>query len=129
MAVAIANITNSDSDNLELNKYSNIELTDETINGVDYKILNIYVYNREYLSKMQYLLERVRPAGVMMRIVPTKLITEKSQVQMHTYLEAESNTFGYSNYGIGDNEITSSEIIAETPTLPPTPEPPHPPVQ
>lgn len=48
--------------------------------------INIYVYYPRYLSKIRDLLEVVRPAGVLLELIPADLITTIDKVDIHDYL-------------------------------------------
>lgn len=48
--------------------------------------INIYVYYPRYLSKIRDLLEVVRPAGVLLELIPADLITTIDKVDIYDYL-------------------------------------------
>lgn len=78
--------------------------------------INIYVYYPRYLSKIRDLLEVVRPAGVLLELIPADLITTIDKVDIHDYLygvkeEDKIEYQGSDRYKVAeDNNVGFGEV-------------------
>lgn len=78
--------------------------------------INIYVYYPRYLSKIRDLLEVVRPAGVLLELIPADLITTIDKVDIYDYLygvkeEDKIKYQGSDRYKVAeDNNVGFGEV-------------------
>lgn len=70
----------------------------------------IYVYYPTYLQKMRDLLERARPAGVRLEIVPAYDLQTVDKIEFHDYINPERKPYDKTRYDVGDSKVGFGEI-------------------
>lgn len=71
----------------------------------------IYVFYPTYLQKIRDLLERVRPAGVRLEIVPAYEMQTVDKIEIHDFIKNERLPYDRTRYSIGDDtRVGFSEV-------------------
>lgn len=70
----------------------------------------IYVYYPNYIQKMRELIERARPAGVKLSIVPAYDMRTVDKIEFHDYIDPKRMPYDKTRYDVGDTKVGFSEI-------------------
>ena len=111
LAVSLATISSRHQTTLDLNKYSSIDVVELEIDGEKHKVINVYVHNTEYLTKLTYLLDRVRPAGVKIRILPSTVLNNVSKLQTHTFVSVDTPEYTDERHTVDISKVSKGNIM------------------
>lgn len=111
LAVSLANISAKHQSTLDLNKYSSIDVVEIEKDDEKQKVINVYVHNTEYLTKLTYLLDRVRPAGVKIRILPSTVLSNISKLQTHTYVSVDTPEYTEERHTVDESRVSKGNIV------------------
>lgn len=73
----------------------------------------IYVYYPHYLQKIRDLIERARPAGCRLEIVPAYDLQTVDKIEVHDYIDLDLNPYDKTRYNVGDSKVGFSEITSK----------------
>lgn len=73
----------------------------------------IYVYYPNYLQKIRDLIERARPAGCRLEIVPAYDLQTVDKIEVHDYINPEKNPYDKTRYDVGDTKVGFSEVTSK----------------
>lgn len=70
----------------------------------------IYIYYPEYLDKIRDLIERARPAGVPLEVIPAFELQTVDKIEIHDYINPERKPYDKTRYNVGDSSVGFSEV-------------------